>query len=147
MTSQWPKIIDRSSKDLPSIYLRFTFNLPSIYIQEHHFWTFTLWMSTFILPSIYLQLTFILHWLTFNLPSHFWSKYFYIQLTINLHWTRGGRLPKNLPSRDKYLHFLRKIRIWPQQNSDLIENTKIWPPKNLHRNLKVCIAKFVKANF
>ena len=83
----WYDLLDRSSKDLPSIYLRFTFNLPSIYIQEHHFWTFTLWMSTFILPSIYLQLTFILHWLTFNLPSHFWSKYFYIQLTFNLHST------------------------------------------------------------
>ena len=73
----WYDLLDRS------IYLRFTFNLPSIYIQEHHFWTFTWRKSTFILPSIYLQLTIILQWLTFT----FWSKYFYIQLTFNLHTT------------------------------------------------------------
>ena len=75
--------IDRSSKDL----LQFAFNLHSIYLQ----FTFKSIIFELLLyeclPSIYLQLTFILHWLTFNLPSHFWSKYFYIQLTFNLHST------------------------------------------------------------
>ena len=71
-------IIGSSSKDLPSIYLQFTFKsiifgllLNKIYL---HF--------TFNLPSIYIQFTFVLPSLTFSLPSTLPSTY--LQFTFNL---------------------------------------------------------------
>ena len=94
--------IGSSSKDLPSIYLRFTFNLPSIYLEfTFKSIIFGLLLNkiylhfTFNLPSIYIQFTFILPSLTFSLPStlpstylqftfKFWVKYFCLKPKIFL---------------------------------------------------------------
>ena len=82
-------ILGSSSKDLPSIYLRFTFNLPSIYLEfTFKSIIFGLLLNkiylhfTFNLPSIYIQFTFILPSLTFSLPSTLPSTY--LQFTFNL---------------------------------------------------------------
>ena len=64
---------------LPMIYLHFTYDLPTFYLQVHHFWILTCKS----LPSFYLHLTFNLLSFYIGLPSPtFYLPPSYFQVTF-----------------------------------------------------------------